>query len=89
MKKSFFGIALLASIAACSTQPVQEKVQADAGVMAKTFPVGSGTWHYADQTWDNGIHFCTYMSGRNKVISRIETFESCPSQVDAPTKVML
>lgn len=81
MKNTVFGILLIGLLAACSTPPAPQ-VQADATVLAKTFPERSGTWHFSDQSWNNGIHFCEYRSGSNKVLTRIETFESCPSQVD-------
>lgn len=81
MKKSALGLLLIGSIAACSTPP-PKKVQADPAVLAKSFPERSGTWHFSNQSWPDGIHFCEYQSGRNKVLTRIENFESCPSQVD-------
>lgn len=86
MKKSIPGLLMAALLAACSTQGAQNNMppMADAAAMAKTFPTGTGTWHFSDQRWDNGIHFCEYMSGRNKVISRVENNEACPAEVTAP-----
>ena len=86
MKKSIFGLLLAGFLAACSTPATQNNMppMADASAMAKTFPPGSGTWHFADQRWKDGIHFCTYMSGRDKVISRVENNEACPAEVSAP-----
>lgn len=86
MKKSIPALLLAGFLTACSTPATQSNMppMADASAMAKSFPTGSGTWHFADQRWDNGIHFCTYMNGRDKVISRIENNESCPAEVSAP-----
>ena len=82
MKKIVLGTLVIVLMAACSTPPTP-KVQADAAALAKTFPEGSGTWHLADTRWDNGIHFCVYQNGRDKIFSRIETYESCPAQIGA------
>ena len=85
MRKSVPGILLIALVAACSTPPAQNQMpQADASVMGRSFPPNSGAWHFSGQSWNNGIHFCEYMSGRNKVISRIESTERCPAEVTAP-----
>ena len=86
MGKTICGLLLMGVIAACSTTSGKNQAPplADASAIAKSFPHGSGTWHFFSQRWDNGIHFCEYMSGRDKIITRIENFEACPGEVTAP-----
>jgi hypothetical protein len=85
MKKSIFGLLFMGFMTACSAPGTRNQMPplADASAMAKSFPHGSGRWHFSDQRWDNGIHFCEYMSGRDKIITRIENNEACPSEVNA------
>ena len=79
MKNSALVLFFICCLAGCSTPSTNQP-----GNNANTSVQSSGggnLMHYESQYWNNGIHFCTYTDGLDKVIRQIDNFEKCPPEI--------
>jgi len=80
MKNAALALLFICCLPGCST-PSTNQASDNANTSSVQSSGGGNLMHYESQYWNNGIHFCTYTDGLDKVIKQIDNFEKCPSEV--------
>jgi hypothetical protein len=81
MKNAALRLLAIATLAGCSTSSTNDRMANTADTPAVQSSGGENVMRFAAQSWDRGVHFCTYTDGLSKVIKQVERFETCPSEI--------